>query len=119
MTARVQNAGLARISAALLALSWWLGWGTGTGAVASANDVAAPASEARVLATSAQGTTTVTNNTLVLTATITATGPRAISEFGAFDAATGGNMDLYAETAGVINLGAGDAIGFTLNLRFG
>jgi hypothetical protein len=118
MTARIQNAGLARITTALVALSWWLQWGTGSAAVASANDVAAQASEARVLATSALGTTTVTNDTLVLTGLITATAPHAITEVGGFDAATSGNLGLYSDFA-VINLNTGDGIAFTLNLRFG
>ena len=119
MTARVQNAGLARITAAMLGLTWWFGWGTGSGAVASDNDVAAAAPEARVSAAVALGMTTVADDTVRLTATITATGTRAITEYGVFDAATGGNMDLYAEQAGVINLSPGDAIAFTFNLRFG
>jgi hypothetical protein len=33
-------------------------------------------------------------------------GRRATTEFGAFDAATNGNMNMYAELVGVINLKA-------------
>lgn len=117
MTARVQNAGLARISATLLGLSWWLSWGTGSAAVATASNVAIPSSEARAVAVAAQTTTTVTNDTLALSATITAAGVRAITEVGGFDAVTGGNMDVYSDFA-VINLSTGDAIAFVLNLRF-
>ena len=118
MTARVQNAGLIRITTALLTLSWFFGWGTGIAASASANDVAMPAPEARVLATAALGTVTVTNDTLTIAAKLTATDVRTISEFGVFDAATSGDMDLYVELAGLINLKAGDSIVFTLNLSF-
>lgn len=124
MTARVQNAGLARITAALVALSWWLQWGTGSGAAASANVVTTTSTtEARSSATPAQGTTTVTSDKMVLTATITAAGTRAITEVGAFDAAgsgsppTGGNMDLYGDFT-VINLASGDSIAFTINTTF-
>ncbi len=124
MVARVQNNGLARITAALAALAWWLQWGTGSGAAASANVVTTTSTtEARSSATPAQGTTTVANDKLVLTATITAAAPRAITEIGAFDAVgsdsppTGGNMNIYADFS-VINLGAGDSIAFTINTTF-
>jgi len=121
MVARVQNAGLARITAALIALNWWLQWGTGSGAAASANAVTTTSTtEARTAATASQQTTTVTNDTMRLTGTITALGTRAITEVGAFDAvgtggpATGGNMDLYADFS-VVNLLINDSIAFTLN----
>ena len=124
MTARVQNNGLARITTALIALSWWLQWGTGSAAAASANVVTTTSTtEARSSATAAQGTTTVTNDKMTLTATITALAARAITEVGAFDAvgtggpATGGNMDIYGDFS-VINLLTGDSIAFTINTTF-
>ena len=117
MTAQVQNAGVARITAALLTLSWWMGWGTGNSAAKSANDLVTAAPEGRSVAALSQGTGLVTNDSLVLTGTITATAPHAISEVGAFDAASGGNLDLYSDFA-VINLSTGDSINYTLNLRF-
>lgn len=124
MVARVQNNGLARITAALITLSWWLQWGTGSAAAANANAVTTTSTgEARSAATPTQGTTTVANDKLVLTGTITATGARAITEVGAFDAAgtgtpaTGGNMNIYADFA-VVNLLNGDSITFTLNTTF-
>jgi hypothetical protein len=124
MAPRVQNAGLARITAALITLSWWLQWGTGSGAAATANAVTTTTTtEARTAATAAQGTTTVTNDKMVLTGTITAAGARSITEVGAFDALgtgsppTGGNLDVYADF-GVITLATGDSIAFTLNVTF-
>lgn len=121
---RVQNAGLARITAALIALSWWLQWGTGSNAAASANAVTTTSTtEARASATASQQTTTVTNDCMRLTATLTAAGARAITEVGAFDAVgsgsppTGGNMDIYGDFS-VINLGSGDSIAFTINTTF-
>ncbi len=127
MVARVQNAGLARITAALIALNWWLQWGTGSAAAASANVVTTTTTtEARAAATTSQQTTgspSVTNNTMRLTATITAAGTRAITEVGAFDAAgsgsppTGGNMDIYGDFAS-IGLTAGDSIAFTIDTKF-
>lgn len=124
MVPRVQDNGMARITAALIALSWWLQWGTGSGAGRSANVVTTTTTtEARSAATATQQLTTVANDTMRLTATITALGARAITEVGAFDAVgsgsppTGGNMDLYADFA-VINLATTDSIAFTINLQF-
>ncbi len=124
MVARVQNNGLARITALLAAASWWLQWGTGSAAAASANVVTTTTTtEARVSATPAQSTGSVTNDRLTLTGTLTAAGTRAITEVGAFDAVgtgsppTGGNMNIYGDFA-VINLGTGDSIAFTVNTTF-
>lgn len=124
MSAQTQNAGLARMTAALITLSWWLQWGTGTGAAASANAVTTTTTtEARASATPTQVTVTNTNDTLQLTATITAAGTRAITEVGAFDAAgtgsppTGGNMDIYVSFA-AINLSSGDSIAFTMKTTY-
>lgn len=124
MVARVQDAGLARITAALQALSWWLQWGTGSAAAKTANVVTTTSTtEARASATPTQQTTTVTNDKLQLVATITAAGTRAITEVGAFDAVgsgsppTGGNMDIYGDFS-VINLASGDSIAFTVGTTF-
>lgn len=124
MVARVQNNGLARITALLAAASWYLQWGTGSGAAVTANVVTTTSTtEARVAASAAQGTTTVTNDKMQLTGTITAAGTRAITEIGVFDAAgsgsppAGGNMDVYADFS-VINLASGDSVAFTVNVTF-
>jgi hypothetical protein len=123
MSPQVQNAGLARITTALLALNWWVGFGTGSAAAKSANDLVSPTPEARSVATAAQGTTTVTNDKVVLTGVIVASTPNAITEIGGFDAAgtgsppRGGNMDVYSDFA-VINLNTGDSLAYTLNLTF-
>jgi hypothetical protein len=124
MTARVQNNGLAKITALLQASAFWFQWGTGSAAAASANVVTTTTTtEARVSATLTQQTTTQTNDTLQLTGTVTSAGTRAITEVGAFDAVgtgsppTGGNMDFYADFA-VINLASGDSIAFTMKVSF-
>ena len=125
MVARVQNKGLANITAAWHASATrcrHLQWGTGSAAAASANAVTTTSTtEARTAGTTAQATTTQTDDTLRLTGTITAAGVRAITEIGAFDDAgsgsppTGGNMGLYADFA-VINLASGDSIAFTIDV---
>jgi hypothetical protein len=124
MTAQTQQAGLTRMTTALIALSWWFQWGTGSGAVSSANVVTTTTTtEARVACTATQQTVTSTNDTLQLTGTITAAGSRAITEVGAFDAVgsgsppTGGNMDIYASFA-VVNLNSGDSIAFTMKVTY-
>ena len=74
-------------------------------------------------ATPAQGTTTVTNDKVTFTGTLTAAGARAITEIGVFDAAgsgsppTGGNMDVYGDFS-VVNLASGDSIAFTVGVTF-
>lgn len=124
MTARTQNNGLARVTAALAALSWWFQWGTGSAAAASANVVTTTTTtESRAACAASQVTTTVTNDTLQLTGTITSAGTRAITEVGAFDAAgtgsppTGGNMDYYCDFS-AINLLVNDSIAFTLKVQY-
>jgi hypothetical protein len=124
MVARVQDAGLARITSLLAAASWWLQWGTGSGAAKTANVVTTTTTtEARSSATASQQTGSVTNDKLRLVATITAAGTRAITEVGAFDAVgsgsppTGGNMDIYGDFT-VINLANLDSIAFTVDTTF-
>lgn len=117
MTARVQNAGLAKITALIAAASWWIGWGTGSGAAASATALVTPGAESRVAATVSQQTGTVTSDKARFTGTITATGTRAITEVGVFDASTAGNLDVYADFS-VVNLVSGDSIAFTIDVLF-
>jgi hypothetical protein len=124
MVAQTQNGGLARVTAALAALSWWFQWGTGSAAAKTANAVTTTSTtEARVACTAAQATVSVTSDTLQLTGTVTAAGARTITEVGAFDAVgsgsppTGGNMDYYCDFSSV-SLASGDSIAFTLKVQY-
>ena len=127
MTARVQNNGLANLTAAWVAytsLPKYLQWGTGSAAAASANVVTTTSTtESRATGSASQVTTTQTSDTYQVVGTITAAGTRAITEVGVFDAAgsgsppTGGNMDIYGDFS-VINLSSGDAIAFTVKVAF-
>lgn len=127
MVARVQNNGLANITAGWVAYAsrpLYLQWGTGSAAAASANVVTTTTTtESRTTGTSSQVTTTQTNDTYQVTGTITAAGARAITEVGVFDAAgtgsppTGGNMDIYGDFS-VINLATSDSIAFTVKVAF-
>lgn len=127
MSSVFTSAGKAAATAAIVAAAVMkqLQWGVGSGQTSTANALAntTGTTEARVAGTMAQATTTVTNDTLQVTGTITAAASRSITEVGVFDAAgtgsppTGGNMDLYGDFS-VINLASGDSIAFTVKLQF-
>jgi len=122
MVARVQNNGLANITAALVASGTnpmqYLQWGTGTGAIASANVVTTAASEARTAGTRSQQTTTVSNDTFQVVGTIVCAGAgKTISEVGVMDASSAGNLDIYFDFTGVALL-VGDSIAFTTKVSF-
>lgn len=97
--------------------------GVGVGATGAARTAAAAdtalssAVESRVVGTSTQQTTSVTNDTYQVVGTITATSARAVDESGLFDAATSGNMFLSA-TFPVVNLATGDSIQMTQKVQF-
>lgn len=89
----------------------------GTGTTAPAVTDTAMESEltgglARTNATVTQVTTNVTNDTLQLSATWTATADAAVTEEGIFDAASGGRLIAH-QTRAAINLEAGDSITWT------
>lgn len=120
MVARVQNNGLANFVAALVTanVARYLQWGTGSGAIASANVVTTAAAEARTAGTLSAVTTTVTNDTLQCVGTITcATTGKTISELGVMDASTSGNMLEYFDFTGIALL-VGDSIAFTTQVKF-
>jgi hypothetical protein len=123
----VTNLGFANNTAAWVAYTsrpLYLQWGVGSGQTASSTGLNSTSgtTEARVTGTSSQQTTTVTNDTMQVTGTITAAGSRAITELGIWDAAgtgsppTGGNMDLYGDFS-VINLATNDSIAFTYKVK--
>ncbi len=125
MATFITNAGFANAIAAWHAYAsrpLYAAWGTGSGQTAASNALATTANESRATGTSSQQTTTVTGDTYRVTATLTAGGSRAITEFGLFDAAgsgdppSGGNMDFYGDFS-VINLATNDSIAFTANTK--
>ena len=121
MTQPLQNAGFANLTAAWVAytsLPKYLGWGTGSAAAQSANNLTTPASEARTTGTASQQTTTITNDTYQVVGTITCAGAgKSITEVGVFDASTSGNMDIYGWFTAVA-LNVGDSIAFTVKVAF-
>lgn len=93
-------------------------WGTGAGTTAAGDTTLfTEASEARVSGTSSQQTTSTTNDTYRVTATITVAGSgKTITNAGLFDASSSGNLFFKADFTGVV-LGVGDSIAFTFNTQ--
>jgi len=99
-----------------------VGWGTGVGTAAAADttlftekalDLSAT-SGSRTAGTGSQVTTSVTNDTYQVQATLTATGAGTVTNAGCFDNATigSGNLYLKGDFTG-IGLSSGDSIAFT------
>ena len=117
----VVDKGMDLVTALLVASNIkYVGWGTGGNTSATATDIGltAAATEARVSGTQTLQTTSTTNDTYQVTATITCTGAaKAIDEVGIFDAITSGNMFFHA-TFDDVNLSIGDSITFTLKAQY-
>ena len=120
-TGKVTNIGLGIITG-LLASSTHkhVHWGTGaTAADATQTALVTPSSdETRASGAQSQVTTSVTNDTYQVVATLTcASTAKAITEVGVFSAATGGSM--YSRNAfDAINLAVGDSIQFTIKSQY-
>jgi hypothetical protein len=103
----------------------FVGWGTGaTAGSAASTDLSTPATEARTSGTSTQVTTTVTNDTHQVVATLTCAGAgKTITNVGIFDAAGSGSPPaggvLYAIFDGLSQaLLVGDSIQFTAKVQY-
>ncbi len=91
--------------------------GTGAGTAAAADTTLFTEVESRVLGTSTQQTTTVTNDTYQVVGTITATAARAVTNAGLFDASSGGNLYMKGDFA-TVNLAIGDSIQLTEKVAY-
>lgn len=105
----------------------YVGWGTGAG-TAAATDTAlfdekalnlSDTSGTRIAGTSSQVTTTKTNDTYQVVATLTAAGPGTVTNIGQFDNSTIGSGNLFSKSdfAGVA-LESGESITFTLKTQY-
>lgn len=95
----------------------YIGWGTGTNAAAVTDTALQTASaESRVNGSKSKITTTVANDTLQVTGTLTSASAQTISEAGLFDASTAGNMYVRGNFTG-ITLANGDSIAFTITIQ--
>jgi hypothetical protein len=107
-----------------------IGWGTGAQTTALVTDtglgpttvektvdLSTSAGTDHTLGTSSRVTTTVTNDTYQVTGTRTATGAGTVTVAGLFDAASGGNLFVKGDFAGIA-LAIGDSIAFTFKAIF-
>ena len=120
-TGKVTNIGLGIITALLASsANKHVHWGTGTTAAAPTQTalVTPSSDETRASGAQSQVTTSVTNDTYQVVATLTcASTAKAITEVGVFSAATGGSM--YSRNAfDAINLAVGDSIQFTIKSQY-
>lgn len=96
----------------------YVAWGTGAGTAAVGDTTLfTEAAESRTNGTSSRVTTSVTNDTYQVVGTITATGTRAITNAGLFDASASGNLFIKGDFS-TINLSTNDSIQFTIKLQF-
>ncbi len=130
MTAVLNDGGKAVISNLVSGLGGtvpkYVGWGTGAGAVSAGNtslsteklvDLSTSAGTDHTTGTPTRATTTVTNDTLVITATRTATGGGTVTNMGTFDAASGGTLFASVDSLSDV-LASGDAITLVMNTKF-
>jgi len=123
-TVYVVNNGLGLISTALAASNHkYVAWGTGVAAATVADAAlemaAAPTNVTAATGTQSQQTTTTTNDTYQVVATITAGSALAITEVGIFNQATLSGATMYLHgTFSPINVSSGDSIQFTIKTVF-
>lgn len=99
-----------------------IGWGTGSatavvGDSALGTEASPTTGGGRTVGSESRTTGSVANDQYTVTGTVTSDASHAITEAGLFDAASAGNMLLRSDFA-AINVGNGDSIAFTFNLRF-
>ena len=104
-----------------------VGWGTGAGTTAAADTTLftetalnlSTTTGSRNAGTSSQVTTSTTNDTYQVTATLTASGAGTCTNAGLFDNITIGSGNLYAKSdfTGIV-LASGDSISFTFKVQY-
>lgn len=93
--------------------NWYVAQGTGVTTAAKGDTaLGTPSAEARVITTDTQPSADQNQHV----GTITATGTRAITEVGLFDASSAGNMPVRADFT-AINVDSGDKIEFTIQIN--
>lgn len=121
MATFVQDAGLSIITNRILGAGTEpknSAWGTGAGTTTrSDTTLFVEAAEPRVAGTSTQQTTTKTNDTYQVIATMTTLSAQTITNAGLFDALVAGNLFLKGDFTG-IPLSIGDSIQFTYKAQF-
>ena len=95
----------------------YVAWGTGAGTTAATDTTLFTETGSRVLGTSTQQTTSVTNDTYQVIGTQTAGSALSITNAGLFDASTSGNLFVKGDFT-TIGLASGDSIQFTFKTQF-
>jgi len=102
------------IDGTLASPTWRVGWGTGAGTAAKGDTTLfTEAAEARVATVDTQPSANVNQ----FVATITSASIQTITNAGVLDAASGGNLLLKSDFAGIA-LAIGDKIAFTFQLTW-
>src|SRR3990167_8010888 len=102
-----------------------IAWGTGAGTTAATDTTLftealvslAAGTTDHTVGSSSQVTTTTTNDTYQVTGTRAATGTGTVTNAGLWDAASGGNLFMKGDFAGIA-LASGDAIAFTFKVQY-
>jgi hypothetical protein len=92
-------------------------WGTGAGTTSATDTTLFTETGTRVSGTQSQQTTTTTNDTYQVVATLTAGSSLTITNAGLFDATTSGNLFVKGDFTGIALTG-GDSIQFTFKTQF-
>ncbi len=95
----------------------YVAMGTGAGTTGATDTTLFTEVETRTAGTSTQQTTTTTSDTYRVVGTITATGARAVTNAGLFDASSTGNLFVKSDFA-TINLATNDQLQLTFNTVF-
>ena len=94
----------------------YIGWGSGTAAVAITDTgLGTAASEARVAGTKSVTTTNFTNDTYQVVGTLTSASAQTVSEAVLFDALTAGSAYVRGVFTGIA-LAIGDSMAFTITV---
>jgi hypothetical protein len=98
----------------------YIAWGTAAGTAANTDTTlfTESADEARTSGTVSRVTTSVTNDTLQVTGTMTvASNNKTITNAGLFDASSSGNLYMKGDFTGLA-LNIGDSIAFTMKVQY-
>lgn len=120
----ITNAGLAILSKRIKGLGTeplYIGWGTGAG-VAAVGDTALFTEDTTVGYSRAAGissivTTAIADDTYQVSGSLTAGAALVITNWGLFDAASGGNLLVHEDVAVPYSLAAGELLNFIFKLQ--
>ena len=125
---QVQNAGLALCADRILKDSPgseegvdYIAVGTGSGQAASDTTLSSEITDSgleRAAGTGTRVTTTVTNDTAQLVVSFSATGTKAVTEAGIFNASSAGDMLCYDDSFSTKNVESGDTLELTWKVKF-